>query len=78
MFFGVGILLIILTLFPGLLNRIGAFVGLQRGADFLVYVSIIFLLYGVFFLLQKVEKQRQDLSKLIQNLAIQHAKRPKK
>lgn len=63
------------TFFPEALNLIGKIFGLQRGADVLVYASIIFLFYFVLLLLRKVETTREEVTKLVREIAIQSAKR---
>jgi hypothetical protein len=57
--------LITFTFFPRILNIVGALFGLQRGADVLVYGSILFLLYMSVLMLSKVEKNREDLTKVV-------------
>lgn len=54
-FLGVGLCLLLLGFFPQGVDRIGRIFGAARGADVLVYGSIVFLLYFVLLLLQKVE-----------------------
>lgn len=68
--------LIIFTFFPNILNYFWKIFGLQRWADLLVYWAIIFLLYFVILLLNKVEDNRSDLTKLIREIAINNS--PKK
>lgn len=63
------------TLFPAVLNKIGLLFGLQRGADLLVYSSIIFLFYFVLLLLRKIEDTREEVTSLVREIAIQNAKK---
>jgi hypothetical protein len=65
----------VFTLFPAVLNRIGLLFGLQRGADLLVYSSIIFLFYFVLLLLRKIEDTREEVTSLVREIAIQNAKK---
>ncbi len=74
-FLGVGSWLLVFTLFPSALDRVGHLFGLQRWADLLVYASIIFLYYFVLLLLQKVEATREEVTKLVREIAIQNAKK---
>lgn len=62
--------LIWFTVFPWFLNYIGHIFGLQRWADLLVYISIIFLFYFVILLLNKVEKHSKELTEFIRSVAI--------
>ena len=55
------------------LNAIGITFGLNRGADLIVYASIILLFYFVFHLLNGVLKSWKDLTRFISTLAIQQA-----
>jgi hypothetical protein len=65
----------VFTLFPAVLNKIGLLFGLQRGADLLVYSSIIFLFYFVLLLLRKIEDTREEVTSLVREIAIQNAKK---
>lgn len=67
--------LLAFTLFPQILNLIGSIFWLQRGADVLVYASIIFLLYFAILLLNKVETSKEDISSLVREIAILNSKK---
>ncbi|MBI4092914.1 MAG: DUF2304 family protein [Candidatus Kerfeldbacteria bacterium] len=45
-------------------------IGIGRGVDALVYISIIALFYGAFKLYIKLESVEHDLTKFVRNLAI--------
>ena len=62
----------VFTFFPWALQSLWNIFGLQRGADLLVYVSIIFLIYFVLLLLRKLEWNKEDITKLIREIAIQN------
>ena len=72
-FLGIGIGILVFTFVPDALNALGRVFGLQRGADLLVYASIVFLLYFVLLLLNKTEKTSSELTALIREIAIQNA-----
>lgn len=55
------------------LNMIGITFGLNRGADLIVYISIILLFYLIFHLLNTLSKSWTDLTRLISTLAIEQA-----
>ncbi len=59
-----------------MLDGIGRIFGIQRGADVLVYSSIIFLLYFSLLLLSKTESSRDDITKIVREIALE--KSPKK
>jgi polyprenyl-phospho-N-acetylgalactosaminyl synthase len=69
-FLSVGIFLVVATIFPGLLDRVGRFFGVDRWAYALVYVSIIFLIYFSLLLLEKIEGIRTDITYLVREIAI--------
>lgn len=69
-FAAMGIALLVFTFFPGTLDAMGHIFGIQRGADVLVYVSIIFLLYFVLLLLNKMEKNREDITRLVREISV--------
>lgn len=72
-FISLSIWLIVFTFFPNILSKLWLIFWLQRWADVLVYGSIIFLLYFVILLLNKVEENRSDITKLIREIAIQNS-----
>ena len=71
-FLGIGLWLMVFTFFPWALTSLWNIFGLQRGADLLVYVSIIFLIYFVLLLLRKLEENKEDITKLVREIAIQN------
>jgi len=62
----------VFTFFPTALDVLGNVFGLQRGADLLVYSSIIFLIYFVLLLLRKLEHNKSDITQLVREIAIQN------
>ncbi len=72
-FFAVWWGLFIFVFFPVVLDKIGQFVWVQRWADALVYVSIIFLLYFVLLLLRKIESNKTDITLLIREIALNNS-----
>ncbi len=70
-FFWWSIIILIFTLNVDLLNRFGSFFWLNRWADLLVYISIIWLAYFYFEILNKITRQSYKLSKMISEQAIQ-------
>lgn len=53
------------------LNKIGKLLGLERGADILVYVGLFLLFYYVFVSTIKFYKLEQDINKLVRRDAIE-------
>ncbi len=70
--------LLTFTFFPDILQSIWNVFWVARWADVLVYAAIIFLLYFVLLLLRKVEKNKEDLTKLVREIAILECKDKKK
>jgi hypothetical protein len=69
-FLGIGASLLVFTFFPSILDFIGHIFGIPRGADVLVYGGIIFLSYFALLLLNKAERNREDITRLIRELAL--------
>ena len=77
-FIGVALGLIAFTFFPSVLDLVGRVFGTTRGADVLVYGSILFLMYFVMLLLSKAEQNREDITKLVREIALLRAGSPEK
>ena len=67
--------LLIFTFFPSALNNFWQFFGLQRWADLLVYASVIFLVYFVLLLLSKHVENKDNITWLIRELAIENSEK---
>ena len=71
-FLSMGVGILVFTFFPSTLAHLGRLAGLQRGADLLVYASIIFLTYFVLTLIGRIEKGREDMTRLIREIALRN------
>jgi len=60
----------IATLIPKKTDVIAQFLGVERGADLLVYLSIIVLFFVVFRIIVKLEKIDRALTKIVRNAAL--------
>ena len=69
--------LLIFTFFPTILDRLWGIVGLNRGADALVYSSIIFLIYMSLLLLSKSEENKHSMTRFIREYAINTSQKRK-
>lgn len=69
-FFLGGGMVAVFSLNQNLLNQFGSFFGIARGADLLVYISLILLFYFYIDILNKHTKDRFQLTKLISQTAI--------
>jgi len=63
-FIAISLALILFTIYPHILTKFWNIFWVQRWADVLVYLSIIFLLYFVLFLFNKIENQKEKITKL--------------
>lgn len=69
--------LLVFGFFPYVLDTVAKFVWVGKWADALVYVSVVFLFYFSLLLLSKIESQREELTRLVRELAL-HDKHAKK
>ncbi len=75
-FLGVWWGLLTFTFFPNILTKVWNIFWVARWADVLVYASIIFLLYFVLLLLSKHVENKDSITELIREIAIENS--PKK
>jgi len=68
-FIAISLALFLFTIYPNILNKFWQIFWVQRWADVLVYLSIIFLLYFVLFLFNKIEKQREKITHLTREIS---------
>ena len=66
---------IILVLFPGLSGKVAATLGIGRGVDVVIYVSIVLLFYLVFRLYIYLEDLKREITQLISNIALKDDKK---
>ncbi|MFA6322221.1 MAG: DUF2304 domain-containing protein [Candidatus Buchananbacteria bacterium] len=65
------------TLVPKKTDLVAQYIGVQRGADLLVYISIITLFFIVFKIIVKLEKIDREITKVIRQRAIDEAEKEK-
>ncbi len=58
------------TLVPKKTDTIAQWLGVERGADLLVYLSIIALFFVVFKIIVKLEKIDRDITKVVRHAAL--------
>ena len=68
-FIAISLALLLFSIYPGILNKFWKIFWVQRGADVLVYLSIIFLIYFVLFLFNKIEKEKAKVTKLVREIS---------
>lgn len=69
---------IIVALLPGTTIFFAELAGIGRGADLLLYISIILIFYLVFRLYVRFEHLEQDLTKLVREIALEKGSQRKK
>ena len=62
------------SLYPNILDILGQTVGVAKWSDFLVYISIIFLVFVFFSLLQNLINQQQEITRLCTGQALREYK----
>ena len=64
------LLVVGVTLVPQQTDTISQYLGVERGADLLVYLSVITLFFLVFRIIVKLEKIDKDITKVVRNTAL--------
>lgn len=72
------LLIIGATLSPRTTDEIARYVGVERGADLLVYLSVIFLFFLVFKIFVQIHKIEQDITKIIRKIALEETEQKEK
>lgn len=63
---------------PALTTKIAQVFGIGRGADVVIYFSIVMLFYLIFRLTISIEEVRREISKLVKEIALNNEKSRKK
>ena len=66
---------IIVILLPGTSFFFANLLGIQRGADFVVYISIIVIFYLLFRLYVKIDTVEKNVTKLVREVAVKKGKK---
>jgi len=70
--------IIVFAFTPNLTTQISILIGIGRGMDLLMYVSVIVLFYLMFRLYVKAESLEKDITFLVRKFAIENDKKEKK
>lgn len=62
---------------PDASESLARLIGVGRGADALIYISIVALFYGMFRLYVKLEFIEHEITSLVRNLAVKNPERGK-
>ena len=68
------LIVIIATMIPKDLDKVAQFVGVERGADLAVYLSIVVIFYLIFRILVKLEKTDRDITTIVRKIALNNNK----
>lgn len=69
------LLVIAVAYTPQTTDIIAFYVGVEKGADLLVYTSIVVLFYALYRLFVKIEKQNKELTELVRMVAVRDGKK---
>ncbi len=62
--------IIVVGFLPITVSFVAKLFGIGRGIDVAVYLSIIVLFYLVFVLFSRIDKQREEITKLVREIAL--------
>lgn len=68
----VWLLALFLILVPSATNQVAEILSIGRGADVILYLTVITFLLSFFYLLHAVESQREQITLLVRRIAIQN------
>jgi hypothetical protein len=68
----VWLLALFLILVPSATNRMAVILSIGRGADVILYLTVISFLLSFFYLLHSVESQREQITLLVRRIALQN------
>jgi hypothetical protein len=68
----VWLLALFLILVPSTTSRLAEILSIGRGADVILYLTVIAFLLSFFYLLHAVESQREQITLLVRRIAIQN------
>ena len=63
---------------PEIASRLAAFLGIGRGADLIVYIAIIVIIFLLYRIFVQIEKINRDISFIIRDIAKRHGENEKK
>jgi small membrane protein len=66
------------ALVPHTTDVVAQRLGVERGADMLVYSAVLILLYAVYRLVVRTQRMHEEITELVRQIAIAHPQAPKK
>ena len=64
------VIVVVVFWLPQTTSYLAALLGIGRGVDLAVYLSVILLFYLIFRLYLKIDRQQKDITKIIRHLAL--------
>lgn len=72
------VVVIVVAFLPHTTDLLAQYVGVEKGADLIVYCAVVILSYGLYRVIAKQEKFNRELTELVRQMAIEQAKKPDK
>lgn len=66
---------VFIALLPRAIDELARIVGVERGADLLVYVAVVVLVYTVHRMLIRQRRHSEEMTELVRTIAIERAKK---
>ncbi len=66
------------VLAPEFTSYVAQFVGIGRGADVVIYLSIALLFYLIFRISIAIEETRREITELVRKIALENSRKGKK
>jgi hypothetical protein len=67
-----------LVVFPDATQTVASSVGIGRGVDLVIYLAIISLFVGLFFVLTRIERLERDVTKIVRKMALEELNKGQK
>ncbi|ADG12929.1 Protein of unknown function DUF2304 [Methanocaldococcus infernus ME] len=74
----VWLLALLIVIFPNFMSYLATVLGVGRGVDVIIYLSIILLFYLVYRIYARLEKLEREITKIVREIAIRDRYEPKK
>lgn len=68
-------IVIFVAFLPQTTDAVALYVGVERGADLIVYTAVVILSYGLYRMMVQQERFRQEITELTRQIAIRDAKK---
>lgn len=68
------LIVLVVDLVPGIINRLADMVGVGRGVDLVVYISLLVLFYFAFRINIKINKLEKKINETVRQIALSEAK----